>query len=297
MREETCSPSMAKGALLAERLTVGGATLARGRPVGDEVISLLNAAGVAKVRVIKVGIGDILADAAVNHVSRKLSGPLTLYKPSRGGQGGLLAARVGLLDYDESALKKAVAAHGRYTIEAEPPHTLLKAGAYCATVRTEEILMDRAEVFSAVEDMPETRIHPCGPVDVALVTLNKGKDKFLEDEAKRMTERFGSEVKERLRGVRGREGLAGATAKAGSADLVLCHLSKADMGLLPEAADLSSPAWEDGGRLLVGLAGRATYVAFGGKGVSGDRVRKAVDFVHAGLDPAKAGKPGGEADV
>ena len=160
MRKLSCTPDDAFGSLLAAPVSRAGCRLAKGKIIGADEINQLNAAGVATVKVLRVGIGDLLANAVANRILNRLRGAGTQFIPAIGGRGQIRARRNGIVDYAQKQLGKANQSNLSLRVSATAPLTPVAAKSLCATARAKEpvFIADDANAYCAL--VPPINLYP-----------------------------------------------------------------------------------------------------------------------------------------
>lgn len=261
MREDKCHPNLAKGTLMAKDVKVQGEVIARGKVIGNDEVSKLNTAGVASIDVVRIGISDLLANAAVDHINRRLAGKRLLHIPARNGAGSVFAPSGGLLEYDGKAFGKSCAALKDFDIDAKPPGEMVKAQVRCVTTKTEKLAVQRDGFMAALAMMPEMQMRPRRQFKAALFGGGKRHQAFLRKVA-RMAEGYGSEVVHESFDVKDVATLTIALARSSEADLAFfCVGGKKKMQVIEEAIDSSHPFGEPPNGCVAGTMGSTTVIA------------------------------------
>ena len=290
---------MAKGTLLAQEVQVKDRTLVRGKVVGNDEIMLLNEAGITSITVIKVGINDLLANAAVNRIARQLAGPQLLHIPATGGCGSVIATHIGLLTYVQQHLNTTLAAHPDFTVDPLAPHSLVKPHTKCASITARPVVMPQATVVAAAAALPILQVRPCVPLSVSCIYTGSSADTWWDPILAHL-KIFGSTVHQLLACANYPTRITQALTQITDADADVAIFAiddDADLTRLSQAlANTPQHAiWDDDSdRWLVANSKSTTILAVPTKPSSAERIKhiiKLLNLIHAGiaLDEQKSG--------
>ena len=285
MREDSCTPSLAKGSLLAREVSVQGGKIARGRVVGNDEIVKLNEAGVPSVDVIWLDLSDLLADAAVNHVNRRLVGPRLYYIPSREGMGDVLAERCGKLEYDADSLERFCRLHAEISIKALEPGSLVRHRQRCVTTKAIPLTVTRDSILPVLDELPALRLEPRKSLNASLYCHGTDDSETIEKISKRL-KRYGSEIVRKEKKVEDAAALTIALAESGETDVALFFLANSEqMLIVRDAVQRASPIAPlmgpvDRDRLEIGMIGSSTVIATMPSDASTEEILEVLDLLH-----------------
>lgn len=194
MKEDRCTPNMAKGTLLAKEVRVSGGVIARGRIIGNDEIVMLNEAGVASVEVIRIGLSDLFADAAVDHVNRRLAGEGLLHVPSRKGHGVVFSSGCGILEYDEGELDGLKGELSDFAIEAKPSGTVLPKGMRCVKTRSIPLTVHKPAFMPVIGQLPRLAVSPRRTIRAALFASGEASGRLIGFVSSRLSDYGSAEV-------------------------------------------------------------------------------------------------------
>ena len=289
MREDSCTPNLAKGSLLAREVSVQGGKIARGRIVGNDEIVRLNAAGVPSVEVIWLELSDLLADAAADHVNRRLAGPRLYHIPSREGMGDVLAERCGKLEYDADSLERFCRRHAEFAIKAMEPGSIVRPRQSCVTTKAIPLTMPRDSIMPVLDELPALSLEPRKSLKASLYCHGTDESGSLKEISKGL-KRYGSEIVHKEREVEDAATLTIALAESAETDVALFFLANSEQMLVVKdavqsaspLAPLMGPVERD--RLEIGMVGSSTVIATTLAAVSAEEILEVLDLLHADSD-------------
>ena len=283
--------------MLASDIKVAGMVFARGMVIGKEEVVKLNNAGVQNVDVIRVGIADLLADAAIDHLNRRLAGPSLMHLPSRNGQGQIIASCVGMIDYDEMSLDKFRADHPDFHIETIAPRSMVCARQNCLTTKLIELVVPRESLIPCLNDAPVMCIDSQQQLKAAVYCNGNGFSKPVKETSK-ILEEHGSKVVLVDKKIADYAKLTVGLARSTASDVAILLMdSKDNLEIVRSALGESHShsamdiTADKGKTLAIGMIGSTTVVAtMVDKGFN-ERARNILSRLHGNF--LSTGKPKG----
>jgi molybdenum cofactor cytidylyltransferase len=125
----------AAGAILAHTLKAGARTLKKGRPLTDDDIAALAAAGIEAVIAARLEPGDVGEDEAAARIAEACRGPHIRATRAATGRVNLVAEAAGVLALDAARLDRLNRVDEAVTVATLPPLAMVAAGDMLATIK------------------------------------------------------------------------------------------------------------------------------------------------------------------
>lgn len=179
MRFGTVPVAQAQGAVLARSLILAGRKLPKGRILGPDDISRLEAAGVTEVTVARLDPGDVGEDAAADRLARALvpdpaAAHVTLAAP-HAGRVKLYAARPGVVEIDVAAVHALNRVDPALTFATLVPLARVVEGTVVGTVKVIAYSVPVAALESACHAaLGAVRVRPVARESAGLILTTTG---------------------------------------------------------------------------------------------------------------------------
>ena len=172
----------AEGAMLAHGLALGGLRLPKGATVDAELLAAARAAGLDRLWVARLEVGDVPEAQAAETLAAALAGEGVDPRPPVHGRVNLHAARSGLLMLDAAAITAANLATDAVGISTLPPLSPVSAGDMLATVKIIPYAVPAPDMAAAAAPLRPLAVAPWQPGRTALLLqtrLPETADKLL----------------------------------------------------------------------------------------------------------------------
>lgn len=161
----------APGLIAAHSVRAGEAVVKKGRVIGPDEATRLEAAGIAEVVAVALEPGDVGEDAAADRLAAAVAGPGVTVEPPFTGRANLHAAQAGLLVLDEAVIAAVNRIDESVTLATLVPFKPVVPGEMVATVKiipyaVPGAVLDRALGVAA----PAIRVAPYRLTRVAAIS-------------------------------------------------------------------------------------------------------------------------------
>ena len=161
----------APGLIAAHSVRAGEAVVKKGRVIGPDEATRLEAAGIAEVVAVALEPGDVGEDAAADRLAAAVAGPGVTVEPPFTGRANLPAAQAGLLVLDEAVIAAVNRIDESVTLATLVPFKPVVPGEMVATVKiipyaVPGAVLDRALGVAA----PAIRVAPYRLTRVAAIS-------------------------------------------------------------------------------------------------------------------------------
>ncbi len=183
----------AEGAILAHSLKLGSAALKKGRVLSAADLELIAGAGLSRITVARLELGDVGEDIAAQRVALAAIGPDVSAAPPFTGRVNLHADVKGVLAFDRERIDRLNLVHESITLGTLPPFTVVEPRQMVATIKIIPFAAPEPAVKECVKaamgEGPLLRVAGFRPLSVGLIqTRLPGLKESILDKTREVTE-------------------------------------------------------------------------------------------------------------